>query len=51
MAGKTRNEIKKRMIEAEIPDVIQHEKLPAEEAAGDAKDGDAAAGAKPEEKK
>lgn len=34
LAGKPRSEIKKRMIEAGIPESIIHEKLPAEAAAG-----------------
>jgi len=35
MAGKPANEIKKKMVEAGIPDVIMHEKLPKEEAPAD----------------
>ena len=33
MEGKTRNEIKKKMIEAGIPEAIMHDKLPAEKSA------------------
>ena len=46
MAGKTRSEIKRKLVEAKIPDAIIHEMLPAEDV-GQVKAGGTAGAGKP----